>query len=491
MQSGSEAFEVVYYVIPYTRVPTMLPFTVDIYSDVQVDCSPVTMGIQALYHRHRVGEYDPQWQHDAVANEFVAACFYAAEFDSELTWMREALAKLLGLLSQQDCVDDELVVSRALKLIQNAASKPYNREVFVAEVVASYDVLNEALDNRVMFREGCDEENLLAQVTDILGLVCESMEMEIGFEEERIGCDVCGRSIEYVTEAFGVCVECDLNMCNECSELPVPRKLPGEKACSHAVEILAVGIQCDACGRDIPDIESFAVCKDCDLQFCGDCSLLPVPRQLSMRDAATCSHTLAAVQTDEIQGAVDDEAYGLWDELSELELPFMKMLSILSRREVTEGEVSAVVALEYLFDAPTRLKQKEMTMEEFVLEVRSAYSDVQEACLDLTTLFTAAEFEGEAALLAEVLAGLEQLCERADKESAEAVGSESSVDNETTTAEDADTRHEIVAVLEGALGGAPAVKLLLAEGEYIQECIDALYDLKAEAMKARLGLGSG
>ena len=42
--------------------------------------------------------------------------------------------------------------------------------------------------------------------------------------------------------------------------------------------------------------------------------------------------------------------------------------------------------------------------------------------------------------------------------------------------------HEIVGVLESALGGAAAVKLLLAEGDSIQEgVVDALYELEAEA----------
>ena len=153
VQSGGEAFEVVYFIIPYTKVPTVLPFTVDIYSDVQVDCSPVTKGLQAMYHRHPIGEYDPQWQQDISSNEFVAECFYAAEFDSEVTCMMDALSELISLLTRRELTDNEKDVASALNLMQNAASVPFDVEDFVAEVSGSYDTLTEAVEMQLLLAE--------------------------------------------------------------------------------------------------------------------------------------------------------------------------------------------------------------------------------------------------------------------------------------------------------------------------------------------------
>ena len=396
--------------------------------------------------------------------------------------MWDTTAELLGLLSLRELNDEELDVTSALKCIQNAASMLYNREAFLAEVSASYDTLVVALDTELLLRDRRDnEDSLLFQIIDVLGLLCDEIEMASTREHEVVEYDECG-------------------------------------------------------------------------------------------------------------SAIDTEAIKLKHTLWELELHFIKVLSMMSLREVTEGETSAMLALEYLFDAPQRLQQEDITKEKFLDEVKAAYSDVSESCLDLLALSTAAGFEGEAALLVEILAGLELVCEPAGdtglrcsmcdagvldtdafaacrecniimcipcgqkpdvprvlsgddvtcSHALEEIGADGTAENlihEPTptpscnaTAEThvkpetyqvgiveepsrmavvedktqskapvlgasveskhAQTCHEIVGVLESALGGAAAVKLLLAEGDSIQEgVVDALYDLEAEAEEVRLGLG--
>ena len=396
--------------------------------------------------------------------------------------MWDTIAELLGLLSLRELKDEERDVLSALKCIQDAASKLHNREAFLTEVSASYDTLMVALDTELLLREGCDnEDSLLFQIMDVLGLLCDGVEIASTCEHEDVECDECG-------------------------------------------------------------------------------------------------------------SAIDTEAIQLRHALWELELHFIKVLSMMSLREVTEGETNAMLALEYLFDAPQRLQQKAITGKEFLDEVKAAYSHVSETCLDLLALPTAAEFEMEAVLLAEILAGLELVCEPTEEtgwrcsmcdagildtdavaacsecdiimcipcgrkpdvprvlsgdniacsHTLEEIGADGTAQNviplptskppcnatdeahvkletcqvgiveepsriavvEDTTqsqaavlcvsleSKHAQTCHEIVRVLESALGGAAAVKLLLAEGNSIQEgVVDALYELEAEAEEVRIGLG--